>query len=81
MPESKHDRDNFISFEEYVKYHEEFDFRHEFQVRHAFTQLMQRPTEQNVELGDSKIKAALEQLEEQDISRGITGDWSEMAPY
>ncbi|KAK2678983.1 hypothetical protein RAB80_004164 [Fusarium oxysporum f. sp. vasinfectum] len=64
-PESQHEKDTFMSFEEFTRYREAFFFGHftaTNRLHRIFRTLMKRPTESKVETDDGKISAAMEQL-------------------
>lgn len=83
-PESAHDRENFMPFEEYIRYREELGFENQNEdtdLRHVFTELMKRPEENGVFPDDNKIFTAHNQLRNQANLRGLTQNWYSMEPY
>ncbi|CAM1504839.1 Fc.00g024300.m01.CDS01 [Cosmosporella sp. VM-42] len=84
IPETAHDRENFMSFDEYVRYREEFGFEHGnsgARLTEVFDELMKRPVEKSIDPDDSKVWTAHNQLRGQSTVRGITGNWHGMEPY
>lgn len=92
-PDSKQDREKFMSFAEYIKYRECFYFGDtvgqrglypESTLPHSvYKKLMSRPKEKSVDQEVGPVSVALEQLKGgtgRDL-RGITGDWKDMEPY
>ncbi|EMT72868.1 hypothetical protein FOC4_g10004357 [Fusarium odoratissimum] len=83
-PESQHEKDTFMSFEEFTRYREAFFFGHftaTNRLHRIFRTLMKRPTESKVETDDGKISAAMEQLRGESNLQGITGWWNNMDAY
>ncbi|KAM0200101.1 hypothetical protein ACHAPA_011780 [Fusarium lateritium] len=83
-PESQHDKDNFMSFDEFTRYREAYffsNFRGSSRLRRIFRKLMKRPSEIKVEEGDGKISSAMEQLRKESNLKGITGWWTNMDAY
>jgi hypothetical protein len=83
-PESKRDRETFLSFDEYIRYREEFKFYFhpkDTRLHHVFHQLMKRPEEKSVEQDDYPVSTAQCQLHGQLNPRGITSNWTNMEPY
>ncbi|RKK93794.1 hypothetical protein BFJ71_g9367 [Fusarium oxysporum] len=83
-PESQHEKDTFMSFEEFIRYREAFFFGHfsaTNRLHRIFRTLMKRPTESKVETDDGKISAAMEQLRGESNLQGITGWWNNMDAY
>ncbi|KAF9784274.1 hypothetical protein IL306_007489 [Fusarium sp. DS 682] len=83
-PESQHEKDTFMSFEEFTRYRECFFFGHfkpTNRLHRIFRTLMKRPTESKVETGDGKISSAMEQLRGESNLQGITGWWNNMDAY
>ncbi|KAM0424200.1 hypothetical protein ACHAPT_010571 [Fusarium lateritium] len=79
-PESEHDRENFMPFEEYIRYREDFDFEHYRRgkkLRTVFRRLMKRPGEESIDKDDNKVSTALGQLNGQSKIRS----WGIMEPY
>ena len=74
------DRTTFMGFDEYVRYREEIDVGHDTQVHHVFERLMQRPGEESVDLGGSRVGAALSALRANQPG-GISSNWFGMEPY
>ncbi|KAG7436614.1 hypothetical protein Forpi1262_v002394 [Fusarium oxysporum f. sp. raphani] len=75
-PESQHEKDTFMSFEEFTRYREAFFFGHftaTNRLHRIFRTLMKRPTESKVETDDGKISAAMEQLRGSQIYRVLLG--------
>ncbi|KAJ4246552.1 hypothetical protein NW762_013493 [Fusarium torreyae] len=84
VPESEHDRENFMSFEEFTRYREVYKFDHFSsgkKLHSVFRNLMKRPSENTVESDDGKISLALEALQNESNLRGITGYWHSMDAY
>ncbi|KAF4973149.1 hypothetical protein FSARC_493 [Fusarium sarcochroum] len=84
VPESKHDRENFMSFEEFTRYREVYKFDHfdtGEKLHRVFRNLMKRPSENKVDSDDGKISSALVQLSNESNLRGITGQWYGMDAY
>lgn len=80
QPDSKEDREKFMSFEEYIRYREEFDFEHDTQVRDVFRELMCRPREQSVDPDNAQVWAAITALKGSQQG-GISSNWHGMQPY
>ncbi|KAJ3518584.1 hypothetical protein NM208_g14465 [Fusarium decemcellulare] len=84
VPQSAHDRETFISFEEFVRHREDFRFNHFAsgeRLHNVFRHLMKRPTERGVNQDDHKVMTALNQLNGQPNLRGIRYGWLNMEPY
>ncbi|KAJ4004734.1 hypothetical protein NW752_009602 [Fusarium irregulare] len=76
-PESEHDRDNFMSFDEFARYREAYSFeliKGRARLDRVFRKLMKRPSRRKVET-DEVLSGALERLRTEPNLRGITG-WS-----
>ncbi|KAF4430553.1 hypothetical protein F53441_13957 [Fusarium austroafricanum] len=83
-PKSQHDKDTFMSFDEFTRYREAFFFGHfkpTNRLHRIFRTLMKRPSECKVETNDGKISSALEQLRGEPNLQGITGWWHSMDAY
>ncbi|KAF5667813.1 hypothetical protein FHETE_5582 [Fusarium heterosporum] len=83
-PESQHEKDNFMSFDEFTRYREAyyFDiFSGPRRMHRVFRKLMKRPSEMSVEEDQGRISSALEQLRKESNLRGITGWWNDMEKY
>ncbi|KAI5458984.1 hypothetical protein BGZ63DRAFT_490837 [Mariannaea sp. PMI_226] len=83
VPESAHDRETFMPFDEYVRYRELFRFDHHPQgtrLHNIFKILMKRPDEQSVDADDSKVSNALGHLQNQPGLR-LINRWHSMEPY
>jgi hypothetical protein len=83
-PESQHDKDTFMSFDEFTRYREAYffsNFRGSNRLQRIFRKLMKRPSEIKVEEGDGKISSAMEQLRREANLKGITGWWNNMDAY
>ncbi|KAI9147460.1 hypothetical protein HJFPF1_12481 [Paramyrothecium foliicola] len=83
-PASAHDREVFMSFDEYVRYREYFRFDHHGSGQHlsdVFSQLMKRPGESSLDADSTGVSIALTQLRSQPNLRGITSEWARMEPY
>ncbi|CAJ0554364.1 Ff.00g128770.m01.CDS01 [Fusarium sp. VM40] len=83
-PDSQHEKDNFMSFEEFTRYREAFffsNFSGSNRLHRIFRKLMKRPSEIKVEQGDGKISSAMEQLRKEPMLKGITGWWTNMDAY
>ncbi|KIL85813.1 hypothetical protein FAVG1_10782 [Fusarium avenaceum] len=83
-PDSQHDKDNFMSFDEFTRYREAFffsNFSGSNRLHRIFRKLMKRPSEIKVEQGDGKISSAMEQLRKEPMLKGITGWWTNMDAY
>ncbi|KAI6766081.1 hypothetical protein HG530_007151 [Fusarium avenaceum] len=83
-PNSQHEKDNFMSFEEFTRYREAFffsNFSGSNRLHRIFRKLMKRPSEIKVEQGDGKISSAMEQLRKEPMLKGITGWWTNMDAY
>ncbi|KAF4989950.1 hypothetical protein FGRMN_8792 [Fusarium graminum] len=83
-PESQHDKDNFMSFDEFTRYREAYYFgifSGSKRLHRIFGKLMKRPSEMNVEEDQGRISSALEQLRKESNLRGITGHWNNMEKY
>ncbi|CAF3448834.1 unnamed protein product [Fusarium graminearum] len=83
VPESQHDKDNFMSFQEFTRYREFYSFAH-FKgpetLYRVFRKLLKRPKECKVD-NDETQSGALEQLRKESNLRGITGWWDQMDAY
>jgi DNA polymerase sigma len=83
VPESQHDKDNFMSFQEFIRYREAYCFGH-FKARNrldrVFRKLLKRPSECKVDTDETQ-SGALEQLRTESNLRGITGWWNNMDAY
>ncbi|RBR27087.1 uncharacterized protein FIESC28_00159 [Fusarium coffeatum] len=76
-PESQHDKDNFMSFDEFARYREAYSFeffKAPLKLDRVSRKLMKRPSRRKVET-DEALSSALEQLRTEPNLRGITG-WS-----
>lgn len=93
-PESQHDRENFMSFDEYIRYRECISLGQTtaqrgvspvFKLPHSvYNQLMEKPSEKSVDLQEGGVSVALRQLKLGRTGgelKGITGDWEDMEPY
>ncbi|KAM0344145.1 hypothetical protein ACHAPU_007867 [Fusarium lateritium] len=83
-PESQHEKDNFMSFDEFTRYREAYYFgifSGPKRLHRVFGKLMKRPSEMNVEEDQGRISSALEQLRKESNLRGITGWWNNMEKY
>ncbi|KAH8200915.1 hypothetical protein TruAng_004924 [Truncatella angustata] len=80
-PQSQKERENFISFEEFVKYREEWNFGHATQVHDVYQRLLEEPTQESVD-GDSAIlSGSIAPLSSQSNLQCIHGSWNTMEPY
>ncbi|KAJ4129288.1 hypothetical protein NW768_007824 [Fusarium equiseti] len=82
-PESQHDRDNFMSFDEFTRYREAYSFdlfKGTFKLDRISRKLMKRPSRRKVEINEAQ-SGALEQLRTEPNLRGITGWWNDMDAY
>ncbi|KAM0548375.1 hypothetical protein ACHAO7_006802 [Fusarium culmorum] len=83
VPESQHDKDNFMSFQEFARYREFYCFAHfkgHERLDRVFRELLKRPKECKVD-NDETQSGALEQLRKESNLRGITGWWDNMDAY
>jgi hypothetical protein len=80
-PETKRDREAFMSFEEYIKYTEEFYYENEFELVEVFGSLMSRPREETVRFDSAKLQSALTDLEGQENLNCIRHQWTQMEAY
>lgn len=82
-PESQHEKDNFMSFDEFTRYREAYSFGHfkgSNRLHRIFRKLMKRPSECKVETDEAQ-SGALQQLRSESNLRGITGWWHDMNAY
>ncbi|RSL49998.1 hypothetical protein CEP54_012157 [Fusarium duplospermum] len=79
-PQSEHDRENFMSFEEFIRYREDFEFNHyrkSNKLRSVFRRLMMRPEEKSIDKDDGKVCMALDKVSGMSKIRS----WNSMEPY
>ncbi|CAI6021022.1 unnamed protein product [Clonostachys chloroleuca] len=85
VPAEARERDEFMSFDEYVRHRAYFRFDHHSaatRLHNVFRQLMKQPTETSVRLDIGSLSAALDQLRQSgSYQGGITGHWSFMNAY
>ncbi|KAF2034986.1 hypothetical protein EK21DRAFT_85090 [Setomelanomma holmii] len=72
--------DTFISKDEFVSYREVFYGPGKAQIVSTYRQLLQRPTEQPIDIS-VQVRQALDQLQGQSNLRGILAKWNSMDPY
>ncbi|RSM12092.1 hypothetical protein CEP52_002655 [Fusarium oligoseptatum] len=80
QPESEHDRENFMPFDEYIRYREDFQFDHyrkSKKLRSVFRRLMKRPEEESIEKDDGKVCMALDNVS----GMSKIKSWHTMEPY
>lgn len=84
QPESLHDRENFLSFDEFVRYREYWYLRPKVGERKdigwVYTQLMEKPKEQGVDQDIfSESCTSLSKLDP--ASTAIKNQWAHLSPY
>ncbi|KAI2633025.1 hypothetical protein GGS26DRAFT_555035 [Hypomontagnella submonticulosa] len=81
-PESKKDREEFMSFNEYVRYREDVGYGSDYTLYAVYVQLLKIPEEDGVQTPSAKVNNGITSLQVQGTAlRGITGNWSAMEPY
>jgi hypothetical protein len=85
MPASARERDEFMSFDEYIRHRDYFRFDHHSaatRLHNVFRQLMKQPTETSVRLDTGSLSAALDLLRQSGTYQGgISGNWGFMDAY
>uniref|UniRef100_A0A8H7K7Q9 Reverse transcriptase domain-containing protein n=1 Tax=Bionectria ochroleuca TaxID=29856 RepID=A0A8H7K7Q9_BIOOC len=85
VPAEARERDEFMSFDEYVRHRAYFRFDHHSaatRLHNVFRQLMKQPTETSVRIDTGSLSAAVDQLRQSGFYQGgITGHWGFMSAY
>ncbi|ORY65109.1 uncharacterized protein BCR38DRAFT_408852 [Pseudomassariella vexata] len=79
-PVEQHDRDTFMSFQEFTRWREEFQFGFDNELHDVYQQLLQQPEEESLEISDG-IANGLSSLGQQSNASGIRENWDSMEPY
>ncbi|CAH0004312.1 unnamed protein product [Clonostachys byssicola] len=84
-PAEARDREEFMSFDEYVRHRAYFRFDHhsaDTRLHNVFRKLMKQPNETSVRMDISSLSAAVDLLRHSgSYGGGITGHWSIMSAY
>ncbi|KAI0377728.1 hypothetical protein F5Y04DRAFT_171917 [Hypomontagnella monticulosa] len=80
-PESKKDREEFMSFAEYARYREDVGYGSDYNLYAVYMQLMKIPEEDGIQNPSAKVNNGIISLQHQGTLRGISGNWSAMEPY
>ncbi|KAH8900372.1 hypothetical protein GQ53DRAFT_740511 [Thozetella sp. PMI_491] len=80
-PQSQVERENFISFQEFVKDREAVNVGHGINVRQVYERLMTQPVQANIDSNGAMIGGGITPLMDQPSLRGIHSTWHSMEPY
>ncbi|KAI8960478.1 hypothetical protein F5Y11DRAFT_330017 [Daldinia sp. FL1419] len=80
-PQSKFDRENFLSFDEYIRYREDIGYGFPNSLQDIYKRLMKIPTEEEgIQEASIRVIGAVVALQKT-TQGGINGNWPTMDPY
>ncbi|KAK9425580.1 hypothetical protein SUNI508_02941 [Seiridium unicorne] len=81
VPIEKHDRETFMSFEEFTRWREEFSLGFAYELSEVYEKLLEKPGQETLELDNERVASGIKALGRQKNLRGILADWPTMEPY